>query len=68
MLGIYRRVIPIYPRLCRRLSSAPLLYDVKQVLEANYSKDRYPTRPQFETMSRELGESYDRLYSWFAKR
>ncbi|KAF9022587.1 hypothetical protein BDZ89DRAFT_199367 [Hymenopellis radicata] len=71
MLGLYRRVIPIYPGLCCRLSmiSSPHISPaVEEALVANYGKDRYPTRKQLEKMSLEVGESYDRLYSWYNYR
>ncbi|KAF9022615.1 hypothetical protein BDZ89DRAFT_1070551 [Hymenopellis radicata] len=71
MLGVYRRIIPVYPGLCCRLSTrtAPhISAAVKEVLVANYGKDRYPTREQLEKMSLEVGQSYDRLYNWYVKR
>ncbi|KAF9022590.1 hypothetical protein BDZ89DRAFT_1070525 [Hymenopellis radicata] len=71
MLGVYRRVILVYPGLCCRLSTrtrSGISAAVKEALEANYGKDRYPTREQLEKMSLEVGQSYGRLYTWYAKR
>ncbi|KAF8881718.1 hypothetical protein CPB85DRAFT_1340023 [Mucidula mucida] len=71
MLGVYGRVIPVYPRLFCRFSTLPppcISTAVTAVLEANYRQNRYPTRTQFEEMSRTLGKSPDRLYNWYSRR
>ncbi|KAF8900809.1 hypothetical protein CPB85DRAFT_1324973 [Mucidula mucida] len=71
MLGVYGRVIPVYPGLFYRFSTLRpprISAAVTAVLEANYRQNRYPTRTQFEEMSRTLGKSPDRLYNWYSRR
>ncbi len=54
---------PLLENLRPRISTA-----LTATLEAKYVKNRYPTFEELETMSQELGESQDRLTTWFGKR
>ncbi|KAF8885107.1 hypothetical protein CPB85DRAFT_374621 [Mucidula mucida] len=51
---------PLLEHLRPRISSA-----VTEALEAIYARNHYPTYEELEKMAQELGESHERLNTWF---